>query len=260
MAPKKTGSGTKLDEQVKMTTTTTTTTTSKKRVLASDNSDDDEGSEPKKLRSETSVTKIEAKATSFVNPFLNMDAGDDEDEEDEFNDIVFASDNNREEDDESGGEEVESMRSLILEDFVLSRSITPDLGADLQKAGDGAGDETVSMDEDELQEIIKGEANKGLEKKRSDLKKGEASSGDDTVSLDDVEMAAVTRAATSNKLIEEKVSNSKAASADPKPFRHIRVAFSGYSQDVENDLQQKVKELGGAYPFLISPPPPPHFF
>ena len=170
------------------------------------------------------------KPDAFANPFLPEDDSDSEDEAEE--DKEFDDD----EYDAESDEEADSLRSQILEDFVLTQSASGD-GSTLLDAIAGAsgdGDDTISMDSDEIEAINKAATGSSFGPYRHLLGGGDADGAGDARDMENVDDAGGTVGADARR-----------------PLRGVRIVFSGYPPELEKDLSRKARELGAEYPSLF---------
>lgn len=202
------------------------------------------------LKSSAALTKKPktepVKPDILANPFLQGDHSEGEEE------LVEESEDEREEggehrlggeydNDEESDEEAESMKSLILEDFMMSQrsssSGTHDLvdvggGVDIDYGedgdGNGDGDDTVSMDSEEIEAIARSATSSSI--------------GLSSKSLIDP------RPSSPSPVIVTQVTKSSGSS---KPLSNVRIVFTGFSSNYEKELVEKASELGAAYPFYF---------
>eukprot|EP00026_Physarum_polycephalum_P000759 Phypoly_transcript_00760.p1 GENE.Phypoly_transcript_00760~~Phypoly_transcript_00760.p1 ORF type:complete len:1368 (+),score=261.80 Phypoly_transcript_00760:145-4104(+) len=187
-----------------LTTTTTTAPTSTTTITTTSS---------KKLRVDEGVSVPSPKPDAFANPFLHAEHNEPEDDEDEGeeddedNDRAYSDDEGSESD-----EEADSLRSQILEDFVLTQKASGEgsLLLDAIAGASGDGDDTISMDSDEIEAIAK------------------SATGSSFGSI---------KALSDRTDLESKDS-------DAKLLKDVRIVFSGYVPKQEKELAQKAQELG----------------
>lgn len=197
--------------------------------------------------SATKKAKVEApKSDTLANPFLQAEYNEEEEEEDEEEEEEEARRFGAEYDnDEESDEEAESMRSLILEDFVLSQksdssreldgiggNIDIDYGEERGEGdGEGDGDDTISMDSDEIEAIARSATSSIGFKPEANISSPSSSSSSSTPST-----TTTTTTTTSSN-----------AKHNAKPLQNVKVVFTGFPSDYEKELMQKATELGATY-------------
>jgi hypothetical protein len=175
-------------------------------------------SSTKKLKVEMAESVAVPKSDVLANPFLYTEHIDSESEAEENEELDDDNERMYSDDDAESDEEADSLRSQILEEFVLTQKSSGEGSTllDVIAGASGDGDDTISMDSDEIEAIAKSAT--------GSFGPTKSVGPDQVLDRGDTKAEAVGR-----------------------PLKNVRIVFSGYAPEHEKDLIQKAQELGAEY-------------